>query len=52
MNRPYDIASMLEESKRYVEIENLIKEIENDIFNLMHKNIKFPRNKPFKILKR
>ena len=31
INRPYDIASMLEESKRYVEIENLIKEIENDI---------------------
>ena len=31
INRPYDIASMLEESKRYVEIEKLIKEIENDI---------------------
>lgn len=30
INRPYDIASMLEESKRYVEIENLIKELEND----------------------
>jgi len=30
INRPYDIASMLEESKRYVEIEKLIEEIEND----------------------
>ena len=30
INRPYDIALMLEESKRYVEIEKLIEEIEND----------------------
>ena len=30
IDRPYDIASMLEESKRYVEIEKLIEEIENE----------------------
>lgn len=30
INRPYDIASMLEESKRYVELEKLIEEIDNE----------------------
>ena len=30
INRPHDISSMLEESKRYVEIEKLIKELENE----------------------
>ena len=30
IDRPFDASSMLEEAKRYVEIEKLIKELENE----------------------